>query len=420
MKYLNIFLSVLLLAVFASCSKENPFPDDNGKGKVNTRSLAVELVNEENIMKTRAGVDVADFTVQFFLKGETAPKASFRYGDMPEVVELPVGTYYAKAFFGANASAAWDAPYYEGYTLSDFDVKADQVTMVSDPIVCKLSNVKVTVIFADELASVMSADSKVSVKVGEHGSTLDFTKADADRSGYFAFVEGSTTLAAIFTGEVEGHQTTETKVYDDVRPGNHYRIVFTLHSPSDEEPGDISVQLRVDASVEIEDVNRPVDSEDDVLVDDLRPKEDGDDPEPPAQQGPVVEGVAPINLEGENVVNAESSVKINVKSSAPGGITEFRVKIISNSLSPDELSILGLAQELDLVNPGDKLGALQGLHFIPEDETTLGGKKDIAFDISEFMMALSLFGNETHRFQFTVSDANGTTEKTLVLKMTVQ
>ena len=44
MKYLNIFLSVLLLAVFASCSKETPFPDDNGKGKVNTRSLAVELV----------------------------------------------------------------------------------------------------------------------------------------------------------------------------------------------------------------------------------------------------------------------------------------------------------------------------------------------------------------------------------------
>ena len=156
MKYLNIFLSVLLVAISASCSKENPFPDDNGKGKVNTRSLAVELVNEENIMKTRAGVDVADFTVQFFLKGETAPKASFRYGDMPEVVELPVGTYYAKAFFGANASAAWDAPYYEGHTLSNFDVKANQVTMVSDPIVCKLSNVKVTVIFAEELSSVMS------------------------------------------------------------------------------------------------------------------------------------------------------------------------------------------------------------------------------------------------------------------------
>ena len=34
-------------------------------------------------MKTRADVNVADFTVQFFLKGETAPKASFRYGDTP-------------------------------------------------------------------------------------------------------------------------------------------------------------------------------------------------------------------------------------------------------------------------------------------------------------------------------------------------
>lgn len=419
MKYLNIFLSVILVAVFASCSKENPFPGDNGKGRVNTRSLAVELVNEENMMKTRADVNVADFTVQFFIKGESEPKASFRYGDMPEVVELPVGTYYAKAFFGANASAAWDAPYYEGTTLSDFEVKADQVTMVSDPIVCKLANVKVTVIFADELSSVMSADSKVSVKVGEHGSTLDFTKADADRSGYFTFVEGSSTLAATFTGEVEGYQTTETKVYDDVRPGNHYKIVFTLHSPGDEEPGGISAQLRVDASVEIEDVNRPIDSEDETLVDDLRPKEEGDDPEPPAKEGPTVVGVAPITLDGENVVNGSSTVKLNVKSTAPGGITEFKVKIISDALSPDELSTIGLAQDLDLVNPGDMLGALNGLGFIPDGETSLGGKSEVAFDISKFMTPLSLFGNQTHQFRFTVSDANGTTEKTLVLRMVI-
>lgn len=418
MKYLNIFLSVLLVAISASCSKENPFPDDNGKGKVNTRSLAVELVNEENIMKTRAGVDVADFTVQFFLKGETAPKASFRYGDMPEVVELPVGTYYAKAFFGANASAAWDAPYYEGHTLSDFDVKANQVTMVSDPIVCKLSNVKVTVIFAEELSSVMSADSKVSVKVGEHGSTLDFTKADADRSGYFAFVEGSTTLAAIFTGEVEGHQTTETKVYDDVRPGNHYRIVFTLHSPSDEEPGDISVQLRVDASVEIEDVNRPVDSEDDVLVDDLRPKEDGDDPEPPAQQGPTIEAHEPITFDGVNDVTDSSSVVIDVKSSAPNGVETCKVYIISEKLSKEELEGFGLKDELDLVNPGELAEILSGMGF----PVNVGGKKEMTFDISEFMSLLTALTNtgetDEHQFRFVVCDANGTTEKTLTLRVT--
>ena len=389
MKYLNIFLSVLLLAVFASCSKENPFPDDNGKGKVNTRSLAVELVNEENIMKTRAGVDVADFTVQFFLKGETAPKASFRYGDMPEVVELPVGTYYAKAFFGANASAAWDAPYYEGHTLSDFDVKANQVTMVSDPIVCKLSNVKVTVIFAEELSSVMSADSKVSVKVGEHGSTLDFTKADADRSGYFAFVEGSTTLAAIFTGEVEGHQTTETKVYDDVRPGNHYRIVFTLHSPSD-----------------------------DVLVDDLRPKEDGDDPEPPAQQGPTIEAHEPITFDGVNDVTDSSSVVIDVKSSAPNGVETCKVYIISEKLSKEELEGFGLKDELDLVNPGELAEILSGMGF----PVNVGGKKEMTFDISGFMSLLTALTNtgetDEHQFRFVVCDANGTTEKTLTLRVT--
>lgn len=142
--YLNIFLTLAIALLAASCSKEDPF-HDGATGKVNTRSLTVELANEEN---TRAAtVDVADFTVQFFLQGEAAPKATYRYGEMPEVVELPVGTYTARAFYGENLPAAWDAPYYEGNTLSSFEVRADQITMVADPIVCKLSNVKVTVYF---------------------------------------------------------------------------------------------------------------------------------------------------------------------------------------------------------------------------------------------------------------------------------
>ena len=418
MKYLNIFLSVLLVAVFASCSKEDPFQGQERYGKVNTRSLLVELVNEENLMKTRAEVNVSDFTVQFFLKGETTPKASFRYGDMPEVVELPVGTYSAKAFFGANASAAWDAPYYEGTTLSDFEVNANQVTMVADPIVCKLANVKVSVIFAEELASVMSADSKVSVKVGEHGSSLDFTKADADRSGYFAYVEDSHTLAATFSGEVEGYQTSETKVYDDVRPGNHYRIIFRLHSPSDEEPGDISGTLRVDASVEIEDVNRSIDSEDSILVDDLRPKEEGDDPNPPAKEGPTIEAHAPITFDGVNDVTDSSSVVIDVKSSAPNGVETCKVYIISEKLSKEELEGFGLKDELDLVNPGELAEMLSGMGF----PVNVGGKKEMTFDISGFMSLLTALTNtgetDEHQFRFVVCDANGTTEKTLTLRVT--
>lgn len=415
MKYLNIFFSVALLTIFAACSKEDPFGYSK-VGKINTRSLSVELANEENTRATRANVDIDDFTVQFIKNGDETPVESFRYGDMPEVVELPVGTYTARAFLGSNPSAAWEAPFYEGWTLSSFVVKADQVTMVADPIVCSLANVKVSVAFTEELAAVMSADSKVEVKVGEHGSSLDFTVADIDRSGYFAYVEDSHTLAATFIGEVQGFPATETKVYDDVRPGNHYRITFGLHTPG-QEPGDIHGVLLVDATVEIEDVNRPIDAEDEILIDDMRPKEEGDDPEPPQKEGPSVVAREPISFDKANDIDGSSTVIIDVKSTAPAGIETCEVHIISEKLSASELQSMGLSDKLDLVNPGDAAEILDGMGF----PVNVGGRKDLTFDISGFMSLLVALTNQgetdIHSFKFIIGDANGTTEKTLTLRV---
>lgn len=416
--YLNIFLTLAIALLAASCSKEDPF-HDGATGKVNTRSLTVELANEEN---TRAAtVDVADFTVQFFLQGEAAPKATYRYGEMPEVVELPVGTYTARAFYGENLPAAWDAPYYEGNTLSSFEVRADQITMVADPIVCKLSNVKVTVYFSDELTAQMSADSKVSVKVGEHGTELDFTKADEGREAYFAYVADSPTLAATFSGEVQGFQTTETKVYDDVKAGNFYKITFTLHEP-ELEPGDVSLNLHVDASVEVEDINRPIGDDDQILVDDMRPKEDpGDEPGPgpdDPKTAPTLDAVAPISFDGVNDVNSSSQVVINCKSTAPEGFATFKVTILSEQLTPDELQTVGLSNVLDLVNPGDMWGQLDRLGLMPDHVKSVGGMKDVKFDISSFMAMLAALGEGTHQFVFEVGDAYGTTTKTLTLRVT--
>ena len=412
MNHIKIFLVFALAALLAGCSKENGFDDRTEKGGVDVSALTVELAEETRA----AAVSVDDFTVEFFRNGSSTPEATYRYGDMPGVVELPVGSYTARAFYGTNPSAAWDAPYYEGRTLSAFSVVADQITVVSDPIVCSRANVKVSVAFSDELKAVMGADAKVTVKVGEHGSSLDFTVTDTDRFGYFAYVAESHTLAATFTGEVEGLQTTETKVYDDVRPGNYYKIVFTIHTPVDEEPGDADATLRVDASVEIENVNRSIDQEDQTLVDDMRPKEEGGD-EPEKKVPPTLVGRAPISLDKVNEVTPDSKVIIDIKSVAPGGITGFTVDIISDGLTEEELSGIGLTSHLDLVNPGKYLDALRGLHFIPDNETSLGGKTELSFDISDFMGPLAVFGNQTHQFKFVVTDANGSTKKTLTLKM---
>ena len=129
MNHIKIFLVFALAALLAGCSKENGFDDRTEKGGVDVSALTVELAEETRA----AAVSVDDFTVEFFRNGSSTPEATYRYGDMPGVVELPVGSYTARAFYGTNPSAAWDAPYYEGRTLSAFSVVADQITVVSDP-----------------------------------------------------------------------------------------------------------------------------------------------------------------------------------------------------------------------------------------------------------------------------------------------
>lgn len=426
-KYLNILMLLLMLGA-VSCSKENPFEvPQTEEGKLLTRDLKIEINNEINLVRAVGVPDVNEFTVAFFKEGQTEAEAYWKYSQLPEIVTLPVGSYVARASYGDNAPAAWDAPYFKGETT--FEIIADEITDKVEPIVCRLSNVKVTILFDEELQKAMSAGSKVNVKCGDEGS-LDFTVADQERSGFFAYVENSHTLVAEFDGQVEGFDTREIKTYDNVAPGNHYRITFRLRSASSSDPGDIDSDLRVDASVEVVDVNGDVNPDDDVLVDDMRPSEGGDDPTPP---GPIVEDAPEIycidadgnktdavKLDVVNNYNEDTPYCLMVTSKADGGITGFVVDIQSPAaaLSPEELRSMGLDGTLDLIN-AESLGLAQGLTDLSlpyGDEVK--GKKSVVFDITGFMPLLSAVGGgETHTFKLTVTDANGTTVKKLIVAM---
>lgn len=426
-------MSLALIAVLGACSKDNPFGDgDNGAtGRFLKSSLRVELSNPEGIpaIVTRAAIPTADdFTVDFIADGATEPHVSYLFAEMPEVVTLPVGVWKAVAHYGNNASNAWESPYFEGSTT--FNVVEDLITEVEDPIIARLANVRVSIKFDSLLQSKMSPDSKVTVKVGESG-TLDFTLNDADRSGYFAFVENSCSLTATFTGTVEDYPVVESKVFDTVAPGSHYAITFRLHDAGAEDPGEINGGVIVDASVTIEDLNISIDGEEDeILVDDLRPVQGGTTPvdpvgptDPDVKATPVIvsatpaaggeyAGWTPVNLDAVNVVKDNLYCGLDISSSAAGGITAFTVRIDSDTLTPDELDGVGLAQNLDLVNPGAQADALAGLGF----PTYVGGKDFVQFNITGFLPMLSVLGPGNHNFVLTVSDANGTTVKTLKLQ----
>lgn len=124
-------------------------------------------------------------------------------------------------------------------------------------------------------------------------------------------------------------------------------------------------------------------------------------------------------LTAENV--ATYTCKIDITSQT--GLTKLEVDIVSPILTDEELASVGLATHIDLINPpATMIDPLQGLGFLPNGVSSLGGETNVSFDISSFMSILhSLYvdsGNTgSCKFHLTVGDAGGETKKTLDLYM---
>lgn len=410
--------SILLTA--GGCS-ESPFEDNQkGEGMLHLGAMGVDYMNREKEVRASA-TDVNDFTVNIIDKKDGAVAQSYRYGDMPEIVTLPVGEYRVEANYGTNEIAAWESPYYLG--SSEFSIRENEITDNVAPVVCTLNNIRVNVNFGSELLAKMGEDCKVTVHVGESTTSLDFTPADAGRSGYFRHVEGSPTITAVLTGTVDGDEVKITKAYDNAAKGNFYRINFEVRNVNDPDPGHASGSITVDATIDRTDMNQNVSGDLETIEDDMRPVE-GDDPnnpdnpdnpDDPQKPAPTITAQAPIDLDKVNIFDPDDATAqciLNVHSEAEGGITAFTVDIDSNTLTPEELESVNMSSHLDLVNPGSLETALKNLQL----PVNIGGQTDIEFNISGFLPMLGMLGPGDHKFILTVTDANGTTVATLKLK----
>lgn len=407
-----LFCSLIVLVGCVACDKEKYFPIDqiqDGEGQLSLKKMIVKIDNEENVV--RASVDVSKFYVEV-TDAQSNVCVEGDYASLPEVLTLAPGDYTVRVRSEKEPPvAAWENPYFEG--TETVTVKANEVSEVAT-VVCKLANVRVTIVYSDELKRVMSDDSKVEVVVGETGQ-MDFVKSET-RSAYFAYVEGSNTLVAVFSGMVDGVEETNSRSYIDVKPGNHYKITYTLHDPGTEIPdvtGSVFPGLTVDASVTTENLTINVDPDDDILTDDSRPSQ-GDDPNPPTdpdKEAPVLEMKNGLVFGSPNVVDASSTVIIHAQSSDPKGFSVFKVCIVSDVLDVAALSEVGLTDNLDLINPGQYEQGLRDLQ-LPLD---LKGATDRDIDISGFMSLLAILGPGSHDFVVTVGDSYGNTTKTLTL-----
>lgn len=382
-KVFNIALAFICIFMFSAC-EEDWSPEqllEEPTGTLSLATIAVDIETAETEV-ARNTVDFSNFIVAISNEADGVLVESWKYAEMPEVITLEVGKYKIEVKSHELEAAQWDAPYY--YASKSFAIEENKVTEIGE-MVCKLSNVKVSVKYSDALYQALGDD--VTVKVEAGNGALDYVK-DESRVGCFELPEGSSSVIASFAGTVNGNYTTLRRVFTDVEVGQHIIITFSLST------GGFNADLIVDAGVSEDEVDVNVPGEDPEVPGD-RPGE-GED-----QNAPTITSET-LDLNGVNLITSSLIAKVDI--SVPNGIELFEVKIISDQLTPELLQEVGLAAEFDLAHPGDLESVLHELEFPTGDQVL--GQTQMSFDITMFMELLVAFPG-THKFQLTVTDAQG-------------
>lgn len=432
---LSLIISFAIGIGLTSCSDDTWNPGSttlNGEGVVSLSSIKVSVDADEAVV-SRAGVSTDAFLIDILDKKSGDVKRSYTYSSMPEVISLAEGDYTVNVRSHNVKDAEWEAPYYVGQ--ADFSIEVGKITEIGT-ILCKFSNIKVTVNYTKELASYMGDDAKVRVIANDRGE-LDYSASET-RPGYFAAVDGSTTLVAEFSATIKGNYVNALKTFTDVKAGQHYIITFSVKNGSatlPDEFGAIEVSgIRIDADMEHETLggNAPAGDENQQGTT-VRPGNEEWPDEPTPGPGPDDPGTDPsenpirieankdcpdLNLDGGiNPVEADRAYKVDIY--ADKLITNLNVKISSDNQNFLNSAGEMMPLEFDLAHIDDP-----ELKEMMDDPDTLGlpcnekvlDKNYVLFDVSGLVPLLSAYPG-THEFDISVTDKEGNTlTKKLILK----
>jgi hypothetical protein len=456
MRKITYILTVVLmnLLVLSSCERESisySGTEDNtqttveGEGRVSFAAVKLTIAEVSISSGTRAGTNFDDYTILIEGKNSTYSK-SWRFGDMPEVIEMNVGEYTLTAYSHTPTEPEFDRPCYKG--TQDFKIVADEITYI-DEVKCTLQSIMVTVEYDDELATLLGDDVKAEVTL-MNGGSLEFAKGE-ERAGYYAAVgEGSNnTLKATLTGTVDGAAVNYSESFSGVKAGEHRIIRFTLkkvNSNGNGTGGSASFEITIDAECTIVpiEVNITTSIGQEEKIEDFPQDNDeednsgdnqgGDDNSDSQGGGSSDNSDQPtIAYNNEKMATAtkktfdinkdiidvtlstqEEPVAIVVDIIAPKGIANLNVEIISEQLDATALEEVNMASKFDLVYPEktvlsdgttkDLTAALKGFEFPVGDEVK--GQTTLQFDITSFTPLLTGYTGE-HDFKLIVTDADG-------------
>lgn len=430
-KIFKLFVSLAVALGFSSCNErwEPGINSSDDKGTLSTESISLDITNAEEVVRSRAGIDISNYIVTV-TNSDGIVVNEWKFGEMPGLPMFAVGNYTLGVKSHTPKRAAWNEPYFVGSKA--FTIVKDEITNIG-AVECKLQNVKVTVNFAEDLVKASDGDISCEVRVNKEG-VLTYTPATTE-SGYFEYIPGNFTMVVTFTGTVNGYKENIIRTYTDLKAGQHRIINFTLKTVTPNplaETGqwDPTEGLNVNMDVEDSDLSGNVETGEDIIddggknpgeeewpddPDDPKP----DDPTPPDNpQDPAATFTNGVNKDGEqsnlfldNVTENDPNVaSAVVMINCPKGVAHLNVKIESDN---DEFKASAgemMPLEFDLA---DSNNAQYFTGLLPVGDEVVN-QTEVKFDISELAPLLAGFPGH-HVFYLEVVD-NAGNKSNLILK----
>ncbi len=238
---MEVFIFIVVVMLIACSKKDKSGSKPVGKLELNV-GVAIATFDTYNTLKA---ADKDSFKVVIYNSDSSVAASYERASDIPAIIELPVGDYYAVANSDNNQSAEFENPYYYGNS-GNFSITAGTTASVS--ITCTLANIMVTVVYSN---NVKLDFSDYSTSISNSGGTLVFGKTET-RAGYFD--AGPLHIEAnLYYIDGQGIQKSKklTGNIDNPLPQKHYEV----HIDASVTEGSAMLSLNVDESYSTDIVN---------------------------------------------------------------------------------------------------------------------------------------------------------------------
>ena len=237
-KITSILLSTILLLIVA-CDQEDLKESTTGKLSV---SLGIDIKANPIGGRDEEVVALEDFVVVIQNEDGTTFTEYTRAGDVPAEIELPTGVYRVIAYSDNEALAAFDNPHYYGQSEL-FSIDKEELKQVT--VICTLANMKVTVIYSDNVINTF--DTYSTTVQSDAGGLIGFNETET-REAYFS-VSPLSIEATLNYNQADGSVLTKTFIASvtDPQPKTHYDIQVDAVV----QDGQIVINLVLDESLDV-------------------------------------------------------------------------------------------------------------------------------------------------------------------------